>query len=345
MTTLAQIAQVIHGEVVGDGSVEITHGCEIAGGSPGGITFLANSRYADYLATSLASAVILDTETDNQGKSAIRVSNPSKGFADAMAYLYPQPTPPRGIHPTAVLGSAVIIGSEVSIGPYVVINDGVTIGDGSVIGAHVTIGPETTMGSRVRLHPQVVLYGGGVRLGDEVVIYSGTVIGSDGFGYVTEDDVHYKIPHIGQVIIGNRVEIGANCTIDRGSIGDTIIGEGTKLDNMVHIAHNVTLGRGCLLAGGVGVAGSVVIGDYVTLAAQVGVVDHVTLGDRIVVAGKSAVRQSLEAGQVYAGDPAGLHPRWLRQRAIIKKLPELVRRIRSLERLTNPDKRGNSGGG
>lgn len=324
--------------------MEITHGCEIAHGSPGGITFLASPRYADYLAKSPASAVILDTETDNQGKPAIRLSNPSKGFTEAMAYLYPQPTPPQGIHPTAVLGSEVNIGSGVSIGPYVVIDDGVTIGSGSVIGAHVTIGPGTTLGSRVRLHPHVVLYGD-IRLGDEVVIYSGTVIGSDGFGYITEDDVHYKIPHIGRVIIGNQVEIGANCTIDRGSIGDTVIGDGTKIDNLVHIAHNVTLGRGCLLAGEVGIAGSVVIGDYVTLAAQVGVVDHLTLGDRVVVAGKSAVRQSLEAGQVYAGDPAEPHSRWLRQRAILKKLPELARRVRSLERLTNIEKQGNSGGG
>ncbi len=323
--------------------MEITHGCEIASGSPGGIIFLASPRYADYLATSPASAVILDTETDNQGKSAIRVTNPSRGFAEAMAYLYPQPTPPQGIHPTAVLGSKVNIGPEVSIGPYVVIDDEVTIGGGSVIGARVTIGPGTTLGSRVTLHPHVVLYGG-IRLGDEVVIYSGTVVGSDGFGYNTEDDVHYKIPHIGRVIIGNQVEIGANCTIDRGSIGDTVIGDGTKIDNLVHIAHNVTLGRGCLLAGEVGIAGSVVIGDYVTLAAQVGVVDHVTLGDRVVVAGKSAVRQSLDAGQVYAGDPAEPHAHWLRERAIIKKLPELARRIRSLESLTHSEKRGNSGG-
>ena len=344
MPTLAQIAQVIHGEVVGDGSVEITHGCEIAGGSPGGITFLASSRHADDLATSAASAVILDTETDNQGKPVIRVSNPSKGFAEAMAYLYPQPAPPQGIHPTAILGSEVNIGSEVSIGPYVVIGAGVTIGDGSVIGPQVSIGPGTTLGSRVRLHPQVVLYGN-VRLGDDVVVNSGTVIGSDGFGYITEDDVHHKIPHIGRVIIGNQVEIGANCVIDRGSIGDTVIGEGTKLDNLVHIAHNVTLGRGCLLAGEVGIAGSVVIGDYVTLAAQVGVADHVTLGDRVVVAGKSAVRQSLEAGQVYAGDPAEPRSRWLRQKAIIKQRPELAKRVRSLERLTNVEKRGNSGGG
>ncbi|MCH7520597.1 MAG: UDP-3-O-(3-hydroxymyristoyl)glucosamine N-acyltransferase, partial [Candidatus Marinimicrobia bacterium] len=323
MPTLAQIAQVIHGEVVGDGSVEITHGCEITGGSPGGITFMASSRYADDLATSPASAVILDTKTDHQGKPAIRVSNPSKGFAEALAYLYPQPMPPQGIHPTAVLGSEVNIGSEVSIGPYAVIGAGVTIGSGSVSGAQVSLGPGATLGSRVRLHPQVVLYGS-VRLGDEVVICSGTVIGSDGFGYNTEDDVHVKIPHIGRVMIGDRVEIGANCTIDRGSIGDTVIGEGTKIDNLVHIAHNVTLGRGCLLAGEVGIAGSVVIGDYVTLAAQVGVADHLTLGDRVVVAGKSAVRQSLEVGQVYAGDPAEPYTRWLQQSAVIKKLPDMT---------------------
>lgn len=330
MPTLAQIAQVIHGEVDGDGSIEITHACEITSGSPGGITFLADPRYASYLASTQASAIILKADADAHGKPSIRVRNPARSFAEILAYLYPEVSVPAGIHPTAQLGRDIRLGRDVSIGPYAVIADEAIIGDESVVGAGVSVGRAATLGRRVRLYPNVVIYDN-VCLGDEVIIHGGAVIGADGYGYVTEEDVHYKIPQVGRVVIGNQVEIGANSTIDRGTIGDTIIGDGTKIDNLVMIAHNVKIGRGCLLAGMVGIAGSAVIGDFVTLAGKVGVGDHLTVGDRVVVAAKSAVMQSIPAGQFYGGYPAVEQKRWLRQYGAAQQLPELVRRLRQFE--------------
>lgn len=330
MPTLAQIARVIHGDVDGDGSIEITHACDIKSGNAGGITFLATPAYSTYLADSGASAVILGATMDSQGLAGIRVENPALGFAAALAFLHPAAGAEPGVHPSAQVGNAVKLGQNVSIGPFVVIGAGSTVGDDSIIGAGTHVGGGAVLGRAVHLYPSVVLYDG-VRLGDEVIVHSGAVIGADGFGYVTDNASHHKVPQVGGVVIGHQVEIGANSTVDRGTIGNTTIGEGTKIDNLVHIAHNVRVGRGCLFAGEVGIAGSTEIGDFVTLGGQVGVVDHVTIGDRAVVASKSAVMQSLEGGKTYAGIPALEQPRWLRQSASIKKLPELAPRLRRFE--------------
>ena len=330
MPTLAQIARVIHGDVDGDDSIEITHACDIKAGHAGGITFLATPAYSTYLADSGASAVILGTSMDSQGLAGIRVENPALGFAAALAYLHPEAEAEPGVHPSAQVERDVKLGQDVSIGPCATLGAGATVGDGAVIGAGTYVGRGASLGHGVHLYPSVVLYDS-VILGDEVIVHSGTVIGADGFGYVSDNDVHHKVPQVGGVVIGRQVEIGANSTIDRGTIGDTTIGAGTKIDNLVHIAHNVKVGRGCLLAGEVGIAGSTEIGDFVILAGQVGVVDHVTIGDRAVVASKSAVMQSLEGGKTYAGIPALEQPRWLRQSASIKKLPELAQRLRRFE--------------
>lgn len=330
MPTVDEIARVIHGVVEGDGTIEITHACEITAGSPGGITFLSDSKYEPFLAESPASAVIARAGIDTHDKAAIRVEHPDQAFAELLAYLYPETSPSPGIHPTAVIGPDVQLGREVVVGPHVVIGSGVKIGDGSIIRAGVCIGVEASIGRAVRLYENVVIYDK-TQVGNEVIIHSGAVIGADGYGYVTQQDQHHKIPQVGRVVIADRVEIGANSTVDRGTLGDTVIGEGTKLDNLVHIAHNVKVGRGCLFAGMAGVAGSTTIGDFVTLAGQVGVSDHLTVGDRVVVAAKSAVMQSVPAGQFYAGNPAVEHPLWLRQYGAVKKLPELLQRVRDLE--------------
>jgi UDP-3-O-[3-hydroxymyristoyl] glucosamine N-acyltransferase len=315
--------------VEGDGSIEITHACEITAGSSGGITFLADPKYNQHLPSCSASAVILKAGADAHGRPAVRVRNPARAFARTLSLLYPEAKTESGVHSSATLGQNVKLGDDVSIGPNVVIGDEVSIGDRSIIEANISVGREVTLGRKVRLYPNVTVYRG-VQVGDEVTVHSGAVIGADGYGYVTEDDVHHKIPQVGGVVIGDHVEIGANTTIDRGTIGDTVIGEGTKIDNLVMIAHNVKIGRGCLFAGEVGIAGSTTIGDYVTLAGQVGVADHLTIGDRVVVASKSAVMQSVPPGQFYAGFPAVEHPHWLRQYGAIKQLPELVRRLRRM---------------
>ncbi len=335
MPTLAQIAEVVHGEVDGDGSIEIKHACEITSGAVGSITYLSDPKYSRFLASSPVSAVILKADADAHGKPSIRVSNPTRAFALALAYLYPQATPLSGVHPAASVGQAVKLGMEVSIGPNAVIGDEVTIGDGSIIEAGVSIAGGAIIGCKARLYPNVVIYHN-CRLGDEVIIHAGTVIGSDGYGYVTEDSIHYKIPQVGRVIIGNQVEIGANSTIDRSTLTDTVIGEGTKIDNLVHIAHNVKVGRSCLFAAGVGIAGSTIIGDFVTLGGQVGVADHLKIGDRVIVAARAAVRQSIPAGQFYAGDPAVDHRSWLRQYGAIRRLPEIIRRLRNIEASSIP---------
>ncbi|MFC1484634.1 UDP-3-O-(3-hydroxymyristoyl)glucosamine N-acyltransferase [Candidatus Neomarinimicrobiota bacterium] len=330
MPTLDEIAHVIHGVVEGDGAIEITHACEITAGSPGGITFLSDSKYEPFLAESPASAIILQEGIAAHGKAAIRVDHPGRAFAELLAYLYSETPPEPGIHPTALVEANVHLGQGIVIGPNVVIGSGVKIGDGSIIHAGVSIGMGISIGRAVTLYENVVIYDK-TQVGNEVIIHSGAVIGADGFGYVTQQDQHYKIPQVGRVVIGDRVEIGANSTIDRGSLGDTVIGADTKIDNLVHIAHNVKVGRGCLFAAMVGIAGSTTIGDFVTLAGQVGVADHLTVGDRVVVAAKSAIMQSVPAGQSYAGIPAVEHSSWLRQYGAVKKLPELLRRVRDLE--------------
>ena len=330
MPTLMEIAQAIGGRVEGDGSVEITHACEIAAGSPGGLSFLADPKYARHLASTAASAVIVDTQVDPGGKPAIRVANPAKGFALALSLLYPPQPAPEGIDPAARLGTETVLGKGVSIGPFAVIEDGVTIGAETAIFSGAFIGRGTRIGKRCTIHPRVVVYAG-MEIGDSVIIHAGAVIGADGFGYTTEDDLHYKIPQVGGVVLEAGVEVGANTTIDRGTLSNTVIGEMTKLDNLVHIAHNVNVGRGCLFAAQVGVAGSTTIGDYVTLAGQVGVADHLTIGDRAVVAAKSAVLQAVPAGRFYAGIPAGERQQWLRQSGAVKALPEMSRRLRRLE--------------
>ncbi len=330
MPTLAEIAVHVHGRLEGDGSIEITHACDIKEGSPGGIAFLADHRYAEHLAASAVSAVIVQSEADSHGKPVIRMDNPKRGFALALAYLYPTESPQPGVHPTAVIGAGVQLGRKVCLGPYVVVGDRAQLGDEVWLQAGCVIGDEVEIGSRTRLAPQVVLYSRTV-VGEDVIINSGTVIGTDGFGYVIDEDPPLKIIHLGRVIIADQVEIGANCSIDRGTIGDTVIGAGTKIDNLVQIGHNVQIGRCCLLSGETGISGSTTIGDNVILGGGVGVADHLTIGDKAIVAGKAAVRQSLEGGKVYAGDPAVERSHWLRQVTAVGRLPKLVRRVRALE--------------
>ena len=330
MPTLADIAVAINGRVDGDGAIEISHCCDITAGTPGGITYVVNESAAHRLPDCGASAVILDESTGAAGLPAVRVNNPAKAFAQALVLLHPHSKPSPKIHPAAVVGEAVQMGDNISIGPFAAVGDGAVIGNDVTIGAGAVIGRGVVIGDRVNLHPRVVLYDN-TMLGNDVSIHAGTVIGSDGFGYVTENDVHTKIPQVGRTIIGDRVEIGANCAIDRGSLGDTVIGEDTKLDNLVHIAHNVKIGVGCLIAGEVGIAGSTTIGNYVTMAGQVGVISHISIGDRTVIASKSAVFKPIAAGQFYGGYPADDQRHWLRTQSALKGLPELVKRVRALE--------------
>lgn len=333
MPTLDQVAHEINGVVEGNGSLEVTHVCEIKSGDIGGITFLVDPKFKDELASSPATAVIVDGDANACGKPAIRVKNATKGFAEAIAYLHPEKVIEPGIHPSAAVGGNVTVGDDICVGPHVVIGDGSTVGNGSTIAAGAVIGANCEIGNNVRLDANVVLYDNSI-LGDQVIIQSNSSIGSDGYGYTTEDGIQQKIPHIGNVVLHDHVEIGSNVAIDRGTIGSTVIGEGTKIGNLTHIAHNVKIGQHCLLTGQIGIAGSTVVGDYVTIAGQVGIISHATVGDRTIIASKAAVMQSVPAGSFISGMPASDHKQWLRQSAAIKKLPEAIAQLRSLENRT-----------
>jgi UDP-3-O-[3-hydroxymyristoyl] glucosamine N-acyltransferase len=237
--------------------------------------------------------------------------------------------PQPGVHPTVVVGRGARLGREISIGPCTVIGDGAVLGDRVVIGAHCVIGAGVRVGDGSRLHPHVTLYTG-AELGRRVTIHSGARVASDGFGYIYRGGSHEKIPHVGRCIVGDDVEVGANATIDRGSIGDTVIGAGTKIDNLVHIAHNCTVGKNCLFAAQVGLAGSVIVEDGVAIGGQVGVGDHQTIGAGARLGAQAGVFGHVPAGQTWSGYPARPHREALKAQAAMFRLPPLLKRIERL---------------
>ena len=322
MVLVSEIANRIDGIVEGNPNIEISGVCDIKNGQEGKISFLGNSKYMEFFNSTNSSAIIVNSKQDfeNSDKTLIRVKNPHLGFAKTLEMFQEQSLNQNEIHPTAVFNDTVKIGKNVSIGPNVIIGDNSTIGDNCIINANVTIYNYTEIGS-------------------SVTIDSGTVIGADGFGWVTENGKHHKIPHIGNVIIHDNVWIGANCTIDRGTFNSTIIGESCKLDNQIHIAHNVKLGINCLVAGQTGIAGSTNIGNNVTIAGQCGIADNIQIGDNSIIAAKSAVLQSLPKNSFVSGNPARQHKSRIKQEIVIQQLPEILKRIRNLENILNETKR------
>ena len=261
----------------------------------------------------------------------IVVSDVHRALAQVLPRLHPEPTPPLGVHPTAVLGRGVTLAEDVSIGPYVVIGAGSRIGRGCTLGPHVVLGEGVELAEQVTIHAGSVLYRR-VRVGARTIIHSGVRLGADGFGYVPVDGKPHKIPQVGQCIIGADVEIGANSTIDRGSIGNTEIGDGVKIDNLVHIGHNVRIGAYSILVAQVGISGSVTVGQRVTMAGQVGVIGHVRITDDVILGGKAAVWADVDKPGLYSGNPVRPHKERLRAQAAMLKLPELIKRLRALEK-------------
>ncbi|NOZ04306.1 MAG: UDP-3-O-(3-hydroxymyristoyl)glucosamine N-acyltransferase [FCB group bacterium] len=330
MYTLQELASLVGGTVVGNPELEIAGVSEIQHGQPGTLTFLSNPKYKKYLADTKATAVLV-ADGDLLGtKAGIVVKNPQLAMTKILARFQSPLRTPKGIHPTAVVDETATIGSEVSIGAYSVVEAGARIGNNTVLGSHVTLGQESVIGEWAMIHSHAVIYHH-CFIGDRAVIHSGTVIGSDGFGFVTEGDTHHKIPQNGAVIIGDDVEIGANCAIDRGTIGNTAIGDGTKFDNLVHIAHNVKIGRGCLLTAAVAIAGSTEIGDFCIFAGQAGVAPHLKIGDRAVFAAKTGVTKSLPGGKIYAGMPAREIREQNRRDAVFSQVVRLEKRLEKLE--------------
>ncbi|NTV28707.1 MAG: UDP-3-O-(3-hydroxymyristoyl)glucosamine N-acyltransferase [Candidatus Omnitrophica bacterium] len=329
--TLAEIAQAIGGRVVGDDSLVVTGVSGIKEAREGDITFLANPKYLPLAKSTLASVIIVANDVTVEGKSVIQVDNPSLAFAGIVGMVKEDLTPRiQGIHPTAVIAADVVIGEGAGIGPHVVIESGSRVGSSSVICAGVYIGRKSSVGERCLIYPNVTIRED-VAIGNHVIIHSGSVLGSDGFGYVQMGDVHVKVPQTGSVVVEDDVEIGACVTIDRARFDRTVIGRGTKIDNLVQIAHNVQIGRNCLIIAQVGIAGSAVLGNNVTIAGQVGVTGHITVGDRVVVGAQSGITKSVPAGAKMFGTPADDYKETIRLHSHLKKLPLYVDMIEELQ--------------
>ena len=337
--TLAEISKLLNGELTGDGNVGIERVAKIEEAEPGDITFLANLKYKKYLATTKATAVLVarDAQLEELAKRdfpihLVKVADPYVAFLQLVERFHPAATPlPKGIHPSAVIASSATIGKDAAIGAHVVIGERCVIGDdvtiyhGSVLADDVTIDDYSLLHANVTIREQC-------EVGKRAIIHSGTVVGSDGFGFAPKPDGTYeKIPQRGIVVIKDDVEIGANCTIDRATIGETLIKQGVKLDNLVHIAHNVVIGENTVIAAQTGISGSTKIGKNCMLAGQVGIVGHVEIADRITLGAQSGVSKSLtDSGKTYFGYPAKELHQALRIEASLRQLPELINEVRDL---------------
>ena len=331
MTTLSELADLVKGKIVGDPTMVITGVSEIQNGRESTITFLSNLKYKKYLPTTGASAVVVPEASLLDNKPGIVHHNPQLAIAKILGEFTSKLRYTSGVNETAYVDSKAKIGKNVTIGPFSVIEAGVIIGDDSNIGSHTVIDQKTSIGKNCKIFSNIHIYHG-TNIGDNAIIHSGTVIGSDGFGFVTDQDINHKIPQNGYVIIGNDVEIGANCAIDRGTIGDTIIEDQCKLDNHVHLAHNVRLGKGCLLTAAVTIAGSVEVGEFCIFAGHVGVAPHVKIGARSVLAAKTGVSKSLTGGKVYAGMPAREIREQHKREAVYLEVVRIQKRLKRLEK-------------
>ena len=301
--TLNSIASSIDGEISGDPNLEIIGVSEIQNGLSGTISFLGNHAYRKYMDSTKASAVIVSDEKFLSGMNGIIVKNPQLAIAKVLSMFFPEENKSKGIHPNAFVSASAKIGKNITIEAGAVIESGATISNGTFIGANSYIGRESKIGSKCKIYQNVVVYHD-VQIGSNSTIHASTVIGCDGYGFVKDEDGYFKIPQKGNVLIGDNVEIGANSVIDRATIGQTIIGNMTKLDNLVHIGHNVQIGNSCLITAQVGIAGSVKIRDNCSFGGQSGVVPHVEIGPESTIASKSGVTKSLTGGEMYGGFPA-----------------------------------------
>jgi UDP-3-O-[3-hydroxymyristoyl] glucosamine N-acyltransferase len=327
---LKELAAFTGGIVSGDPEVEITGVSGIKDAAAGDITLVADKRNLEYVPASAASAFIVKKEIKDLKKSMLIADNPYLVFAKALEAVHARPYKPSGVSEKAIIGESVSMGEDISIHPLAYIGSNVSLGARVTISTGVYIGEDVSIGDDSFIHPNTTIREK-VTIGKKVTIHSGTVIGSDGFGYVPDKESLYKIPQIGGVVIEDNVEIGANVTIDRATTGNTIIGSGSKIDNLVHLAHNVKLGKNCILIAQVGISGSVEIGDGAILAGQVGVRDHITIGSNAKVGAKSGVGRDIPENQVCSGNPAIPHGTWLRAQNIYSKLPEYVKRLQKLE--------------
>jgi len=329
--TLKEIAGIVDGEIVGDKNTVVTGICGIKEAKEGDLTFIANPRYLSLMNHTKASAIITSRDVKSAPKPIIRTDNPSTAFARMVSLMAPNEVKrPKGIHPTAVIGEKVKLGRNVAIQPYVVIEDNVEVKDNTVLYTGTYVGHHAKIGKDCVVYPYVIIRER-VVIQNRVIIHGGTVIGSDGFGFSTVKGVHHRIPQIGNVVIEDDVEIGANVTIDRARFDKTIIKKGTKVDNLVQIAHNVVVGDNSIIVAQSGISGSTTIGKNVTLAGQSGVIGHINIGDNAVVAAQAGVTKSVPPNACVSGYPAKPHTVAKRINACVQNLPDLYKKVRALE--------------
>lgn len=331
---LADAAEACGARLEGDGAVVVRAVASLADAGPDELGMLASRRYLGQVRGSDAGALLVAeelAESLDDPRPRIVARDAHAALVPLLRLLHPRPRSRPGVHPTAVVGRGVRLGEAVTIGPYTVLDDGVEVGERTVIHAHVVVGAGCRIGADVTLHPHVTLYPG-CELGSRVILHAGVRVGSDGFGYAFVDGEHRKVPQVGRCVIEDDVEIGANTCVDRGSIGATVVGRGTKIDNLVHLAHNVHVGPRCIFTALVGISGSTRIGAGVMWGGQSGAAGHLEIGDGVRVGAQAGVLRDVPAGGTVAGFPARDRGAFMRSTALSLRLPELVQRVRELER-------------
>lgn len=328
---LRELAQWVDGTVIGDGEIEISGVAAVEEARAGEITFIANPKYLPKLSQTNASAIIVSKEVTQADKPLLCVTNPYLAFGKILTLFSQKPYQPKGIDSNAWISPTARLGKDLTLYPFVYIGDRCSIGDRVTLYPGVSVGGDSSIGEDSILHPNVSIYSGTI-IGRRVILHSGVVVGSDGFGYVKEGKKNVKIPQVGTVEIEDDVEIGANTTIDRATLGKTIIRRGVKIDNLVQVAHNVTIGEDSIIVAQVGISGSTKIGNNVTLAGQVGVVGHIEIGDNVMVGAQAGVTHDLPADQGYVGSPALPHREFLRAITVFPKLPEMRKILIEIEK-------------
>ncbi len=331
--TVAQIAHVVGGKVLGDPDRVLTGFAPIEAAQDSDLSFATGDPYLEMVKESRAGAVLVPVPLEGVSATLIVVDNPYEAVAELLARFYPPLHKKDGkISPTAQVSPLAIIEKGVTIGPFVVVEPGAVLKKGCVVMAHSYVGEGSVVGENAVLHPRVTLYKG-VKVGKGAIIHSGAVVGSPGFGYLEKEGKRIPIPQVGGVEIGEDTEIGANTCIDRGTLSDTRVGRGTKLDNLIQVGHNVTIGEDCAFAGQVGISGSVSIGNKVLMGGQAGIADHAEIGDGAMIGAQSGVSGKVKEGAIVIGSPAIPYTTWRRAAMAFGKLPDLVKRVRKLENL------------
>ena len=328
--TVEELAKAVHGSVIGDGAKVIEETRSLDQGAPQAISF-AIGEYCEFVPQAKSGAVIVEAPVEGAPMPLIVVENAKVAFAQILEMFHPPVVFPKGIHETAIIGKNVTIGEKVSIGPYCVVYDNAIIGDNVVLHPYVYIGHNTRIGDDTVIYAGAIVHENCV-IGKRVVLRAKAVIGGEGFGFATENGVHTHIPQVGNVILEDDVEVGSCSCIDNATMGSTLVRRGTKIDNLVHLGHNVEIGEDCFLIAQVGIAGSTKCGNHVIFAGQTGCTGHITIGDNVTFAGKTGIIGNVPSDGLYAGYPMRPHKEWLKIEAYQSRLPDMAKTVKKLEK-------------